>query len=102
MKSIGFKNYRILKGMFPEDTGHLIPSEQMFSICHIDVDVYLSAKDVMDWVWGRLPPGGILIFNDYGFHSCTGITRLVDEQRLLNDRIIIHNLNGHAIIIKIG
>ena len=27
-----------------------------FRLCHIDVDVYQSAKDVFDWVWPRLSP----------------------------------------------
>ena len=28
-----------------------------FRLCHCDVDVYESAKDVFDWVWPRLAPG---------------------------------------------
>jgi hypothetical protein len=28
------------------------------------------------------------------------VTQLVNEQRLRDDRIVIHNLNGHGLIIK--
>jgi O-methyltransferase len=91
----------ILKGIFPDETAHKIPANTKFSLCHIDVDVYSSAKDIISYIWDKLIVGGTIIFDDYGFHWCTGITKLVEEQRQLSDRVIIHNLNGHAIIIKV-
>ncbi len=101
-KQANYKNYKILKGIFPEDTAHEVPSEEKFGLCHIDVDVYQSAKDIIAWVWDKLVMGGIIVFDDYGFAGCAGITELVNEQRVLKDRIIIHNLNGHAIMVKIA
>jgi O-methyltransferase len=97
----GYASYKILKGIFPEDTADKVPTHVQFGICHIDVDVYTSAKDILEWVWDKLIPGGVVVFDDYGFHSCTGVTRLVEEYRYYNDRQIIHNLNGHAIMIKL-
>jgi O-methyltransferase len=93
--------YKILKGIFPDDTAHGISIDEQFALCHIDVDVYTSAKDILEWVWERLITGGVVVFDDYGFHSCTGVTKLVDEYRNHADRQIIHNLNGHAIMIKL-
>jgi len=97
----GYPYYKILKGIFPEDTANKILPNEIFGLCHIDVDVYTSAKDILEWVWDRLIPGGVIVFDDYGFHTCTGVTKLVEEYRYYNDRQIIHNLNGHAIMIKI-
>jgi len=99
---VKYSNYKILKGIFPEQTEHLVPAGEVFGLCHIDVDVYESAKDIISWVWDKLIIGGVIVFDDYGFHTCTGITRLVNEQRNLKDRVILHNLNGHAIMVKIG
>ena len=96
-----YSNYTILEGIFPEETKHLIQENEKFGYCHIDVDVYESAKDIVEWIWERMILGGIIIFDDYGFHTCSGITKYVNEQRGLKDRLVIHNLNGHAIIIKI-
>lgn len=96
-----YPNYRILKGIFPEDSSDEIPATEEFGLCHIDVDVYSSAKDILEWVWEKTIIGGMVVFDDYGFHSCTGVTRLVEEYRNYPDRQIIHNLNGHAIMIKI-
>jgi O-methyltransferase len=96
-----YQQIKILEGIFPDDTAHLIPAEQQFGYCHIDVDVYQSAKEIVDWIWDRMIPGGVIVFDDYGFSTCTGITRYVNEQKSKSDRLVLHNLNGHAIIIKV-
>jgi O-methyltransferase len=94
-------NIRILQGIFPEDTQQLIPEGTRFRFCHIDVDVYKSSEDIVNWIWDRLLPGGIILFDDYGFITCDGITQFVNEQRKLKDRLFIYNLNGHAILVKL-
>jgi O-methyltransferase len=99
--SLGLDNIVILKGIFPEETASLIPSKQ-FRFCHVDVDTYQSARDVVEWIWGKLVVGGIIVFDDYGFKYCEGVTKYVEELRGLPDRLLIHNLNGHAILIKIS
>lgn len=93
-------NVEILEGIFPDQTGHRLKGMQ-FRLCHIDVDVYQSAKDVVDWIWDKMVPGGIMVYDDYGFDSCDGITKYVEEQMMCKDRLAIHNLNGHAIILKL-
>jgi O-methyltransferase len=97
--TLGLENVIVLKGIFPDETAGMIPIT-WFRFCHIDVDTYQSAKDVLEWVWGKLLVGGIVIFDDYGFRYCEGVTKLVEELRGLPDRLLIHNLNGHAILIK--
>ena len=96
-----YEHIKILTGIFPDETGHLISGNEKFGYCHIDVDVYKSAKDIVDWIWDKMIVGGIIIFDDYGFHTCDGITTYVNEQKQLTDRAIIHNLNGHAIMMKL-
>jgi len=94
-------NVRILQGMFPEETG-VEAEASSFRFCHIDVDVYQSAKDVLNWVWPKLVPGGIVVYDDYAFPSTTGITKHVEEEAQRSDRIFLHNLNGHAIFVKLN
>ena len=96
-----YNNIEILEGIFPNDTSKFIPKDDMFAFCHIDVDVYESAKDIIDWIWEKLIVGGTVVFDDYGYSTCTGITRYVNEQKEMTDRIILYNLNGHAIMVKI-
>jgi O-methyltransferase len=97
--SLSLENTQLLQGVFPDETGAQINRRQ-FSLCHIDVDVYESALDVIEWVWPSLAVGGMAVYDDYGFESCTGVTRLVNERIGLPGTLTIHNLNGHAIVIK--
>jgi O-methyltransferase len=90
---------RILEGIFPDETGRIIEGNKI-CFCHIDVDVYQSAKDVVNWVWPRLQVGGVIVFDDYGFHHCQGITQLVDELATKSDNLMLNNLNGHAVLIR--
>lgn len=100
MKEQGISSYRILKGIFPDTNADLLDTEK-FKICHIDVDVYESAKDIFNWVWERMIVGGVVVFDDYGFAACAGITQLVNE---LADNtanaFFVHNINGHGLLIK--
>lgn len=100
LRSLNLSQPCILEGIFPDESSHLLDGRQ-FRFCHIDVDVYQSAKDIVDWIWPRLVRGGIIVYDDYGFPGCTGITRFVNEERAKEDRIVLHNLNGHAIVIKV-
>jgi len=99
VSDMGLTNVRTLQGIFPDDTADQV-DDDTFRLCHIDVDVYQSASDVLDWVWPKLSTNGLVVFDDYGFPACPGITRFVDEQRMLDDRLVLHNLNGHGIIVK--
>ena len=100
LDDLGLTNVTMLEGIFPEQTAHLI-KESTFRFCHIDVDVYQSAKDIIDWIWHKMSIGGIIVYDDYGFAGCDGITKYVEEQTNDRDRIIMHNLNGHAVVVKI-
>ncbi|MCE5217086.1 TylF/MycF family methyltransferase [bacterium] len=94
-------NVRILEGIFPDETGPQVEGER-FRLCHIDVDVYESARGVVEWIDARMGVGSIYVYDDYGNMSTAGITRLVDEQGALPDRVVLYNLNGHAVVIRIA
>jgi O-methyltransferase len=99
---MGLTNVRTLSGVFPSDTGKEI-SNRRFSLVHIDVDVYKSAKDCFEWALPRLSVGGAVVFDDYGFERCGGVTKMVNELIPTpgSEIAIIHNLNGHAVVIKV-
>ena len=98
--SLQLENFTLLKGMFPEETGSAIENKT-FSLCHIDVDVYQSGVDIVEWVYPKLSEGGAIVFDDYGFRGCSGITYLVNTLKEDIDKwLFIYNLNGHAILIK--
>jgi O-methyltransferase len=96
---LGLDSVRVLEGIFPDETAQDVESFS-FRLCHIDVDVYDSARDVFEWCWTRLSIGGVVVFDDFGFHDCEGVTRLVTELAARPDVLFLHNLNGHALLIK--
>jgi O-methyltransferase len=94
-------NIKIMKGIFPEEVNFAsqaaIPD---IKLCHIDVDTYSSAKDVFEYIWPYMVKGGAVVFDDYGFWGCEGVTKLCNEISL-KDACFIHNVNGHALFIKL-
>jgi O-methyltransferase len=69
---LNLDNLRILEGVFPEETARLV-QHQKIRFCHVDVDVYESAAEVVAWVWPRLVIGGIVVYDDYGFPRTSGV-----------------------------
>jgi O-methyltransferase len=49
-----------------------------------------------------MPVGGVVVFDDYGFEVCAGIPPLIAEYRGNPDKVVLHNLNGHAVVVKIS
>ncbi len=96
---LGLSRAVLLPGVFPDETGDRI-ADRRFAFCHIDVDTYRSAADILDWVWPRLNVGGMVVYDDYGFEVCGGIARHVEEQRVRPGCLVLHNLNGHAVLVK--
>lgn len=96
---LGISNIRKLVGIFPDDSGPCLQAEKI-SLLHVDVDVYQSAKDCVNYLWERMDSGAAIVFDDYGFVGCEGVTRCVDEFRNRQDMFFLHNLNGHAVLIK--
>jgi len=97
LAEVNASNFKILKGIFPDDFPNVVINK--IKLCHIDVDTYLSAKEVFDYAWPKMQVGGAVVFDDYGFWTCEGVTKYFNALELDNGRKI-HNLNGHGIIIK--
>ncbi|MFP4114736.1 MAG: TylF/MycF/NovP-related O-methyltransferase [Spirochaetota bacterium] len=95
----GVDAVRLLAGIFPEDRGHEI-ADRRFALCHIDVDVYQSAKDTFEWAWPRMIPGGVVVFDDYGFYGCEGVTAYVEELAQAGGLTVVPSLSGQAIVTR--
>src|SRR5262245_44472097 len=74
----------------------MLPQRMLSQFLHL-----FSAKAIGEWIWDRMVVGGILIYDDYRFKGCAGGTAWVEEQRARSDRLLIHNLNGHAVVVKL-
>ncbi len=73
-----FSNIRLYKGLFP-DTVTLDVKYASYSFVHIDVDIYQSVKDCLEFFSYRMVPGGIIVLDDYNAPSCPGAKLATDE-----------------------
>lgn len=65
-----YQNVHIYQGLFPA-TGKPIENRR-FAFVHLDLDIYQSTMDALDFFYSRLVPGGILITHD--FPSSDGVS----------------------------
>ena len=65
------------KGWIPDTFKGL--SKIRICFAHIDLDLYQSILDSLEFVYPRLAGRGVIVFDDYAFASCPGARRAVDE-----------------------
>ena len=54
-------------------------ADRRFSFLHIDVDLYEPTRDSIAFFYPRMNVGGVIICDDYGFATCPGATKAIDE-----------------------
>jgi O-methyltransferase len=84
-------------GLFPE-TGAAVAGRR-FSLVHVDADLHRSVAACCAFFRPRLVPGGVLVFDDYGFLSCPGAKQAVDEHCAVRDEVPIYLPTGQALVI---
>lgn len=93
-------NARFHAGFIPDTfQGVEIPR---LAFAHVDVDLYQSVLDSIEFVYPRLVPGGILIFDDYGFPSCTRAREATDRAFAGRREKPIYLPTGQALVIKLA
>ena len=75
----GFQNFSLIEGDILKTLPLYIKNNPSLkiSILHIDVDVYEPTKIILENLWDKIVPDGILILDDYGIIE--GETKAVDE-----------------------
>ncbi|MBK9759736.1 MAG: class I SAM-dependent methyltransferase [Flavobacteriales bacterium] len=100
LADLGADNVSFLVGIYPDEIDRTVLGDTPLKLCHIDVDTYASAKDIFDEVWPRMASGGAVVFDDYGFWGCEGVTELCNAIDRPDARFL-HNVNGHAVFVKL-
>jgi len=72
-----FDNVKLYKGWIPERFQEL--ESKSFAFVHIDVDLYEPTHDSITFFYPRLNSNGILLCDDYGFTTCPGATKAIDD-----------------------
>lgn len=65
------------QGDFASVVGRL--PDDVYSLVHIDVDIYEPARQCLEYFAPRLVPGGVIVLDDYAAPACPGIDRAAAE-----------------------
>ncbi len=76
-------------------------ASRRFAFVHIDVVRYQPIRDSFLFFFPRLVPGGVMVFDDYGYTQFPGAKKAVDECRQhFGDPFFITLPSGQAFLIK--
>lgn len=95
-----FNNVEFRPGYIPDTFQPL--TDRSFAFAHIDVDLFQTAVDCMQFFYPRLSSGGVMIFDDYGFHQYKHAARkAVDEFFQDKPEVPIVLKTGQCLVIKL-
>ena len=72
-----FEDIHFYPGWFPE-TAEAV-KDKTFSLVHLDVDLYQSTRDALEFFYPRLSRGGFILAHDYHSIACPGVKEAFDE-----------------------
>ena len=75
-------------------------ADDTFCFVHIDVDLFQPTLDSLEFFYPRMVPGGVMLFDDYGFLTCPGATEAIDGFMAHHLEPVIAVPTGQGFLIK--
>jgi O-methyltransferase len=72
-----FEQVDVHKGELTAIAGDL--PDRTYQLVHLDVDLYESTKDCLEYFVPRLAPGGVIVLDDYDAPNCPGVRMAAEE-----------------------
>ena len=95
-----FPEVHFYKGCFPESAGTFADSPARFCFVHLDVDIYESTKDGLEYFYPRMNRGGIILSHDYCSIGLAGVKRGFDEFMKDKPEPVIELWDSQALLVK--
>jgi hypothetical protein len=73
-------------------------TDRSFCFVHIDVDLYEPTLASLEFFGPRMVSGGIIVCDDYGFETCPGARRAVDEFAASGAIQVVHLPTGQGVL----
>lgn len=86
------------QGWIPDRFGEV--ADKRFALVHVDVDLYDPTLQTLEFFYGRVEPGGVIICDDYGSSSCPGAKRAFDEFFQKRPESLFHLPTAQCIVVK--
>lgn len=93
-----FPNAHCMKGWIPDRFAEV--SDRRFAFVHIDVQQEKPTVDSLEFFYPRVSPGGIIVFDDYGFTTCPGARQGIDKFMNGKTEQVVDLPIGSAFILK--
>ena len=90
-------NFALYQGIFP-DTNSQYAEHETFSFVHLDVDIYPSIKNCLNFFIPRMNQGGVIVLDDYNEPGCPGAKLATDEICLEKGLVVTPTTQSQAII----
>ena len=91
-------SFTLYKGWIPARFDEA--KDKTFSLVHIDVDLYEPTLASLAFFWPRISAGGMIVCDDYGFESCPGARRAMDEFFAERGLSVVHLTTGQGFVTK--
>lgn len=93
-----YRNVQLVRGLIPE----AIKYHQIDKIAYMSLDMNSSEPEraVLDLLFEKVVPGGIIYFDDYGWGEKSKLRETVDEFFSNKRETLLHFPSGNSIVIK--
>lgn len=95
----GHTSVQFHQGEFPGTAGPV--TNEKFAFVHVDVDIASSVDACCAFFYPRMVPGGVMIFDDYGFTSCPGAKTSTDAFFADKPEPVMHLVTSQALVLKL-
>jgi len=96
----GYTNLRIVAGDIL-DTSPSLADMHDLGLVHVDVDVYPPTRHCLEVFAPRVVVGGSIVVDDYGFKTCPGAKKAVDEFTAAHPEFARwHLMTGQALLVR--
>jgi O-methyltransferase len=92
-----FSNVAFYKGLFPQTAGPV--KDKRFCFVNLDVDLYQSTKDCLEFFYPRMNKGGIIMSHDY--INAAGVRRAFDEFFADKQEPLIELSGTQVLVVKL-
>lgn len=92
-----YQNVFIIKGIFPESADPI--KDKNFSFVNLDVDIFQSTKDCLEFFYSRMNKGGIILSHDY--ITLAGVRKAFDEFFKDKPEVIIEMSGTQCLVVKL-
>ena len=89
---------------WPGDVFETVPSVETgpLAFVHLDLNASAPTRHVLEHMYDRLVPGGIIVFDDYGATEYDDQRLTIDEFLRDGPEVLIALPTGQAILTKVG